>query len=130
MAGHQEDCAERGGGERDQQAALGGGLDAVAGVGGEGEGGIAQRLQPGEDRLGRGGAVVPFDRDALGSEVDAGAAHAALAAKALLDGGDAGAAMDALDHEVHGRDAFDGVAHEIAEFGRVAHRRSLFTFGR
>src|SRR5271170_2840362 len=84
-------------------------------------GGIAKGLDPLENRRRLERALVPFDRDPLAGEVDAGAAHASLLAQAGLDRGDAGAAMNAFDHEVHRGDAVDGTPHVVREVLPVRH---------
>ena len=94
-------------------------LDAVGDLGRERIGGIAERLEPVENDRRIGRAVVPFDGDALAGEIDPRAAHARFFAQALFDGDDAGAAMDAVDDEIHRRQPSRRVADEEREILRL-----------
>ena len=100
-------------------------LDAVDGLGGERIGRIAERLEPLEDDRRIERALVPLDGHALAREIDARAADARLSAQALLDRDDAGAAIDAVDDEIHRRDAVGGMAHEVRKVLRFRQRPLL-----
>ena len=118
---HDVHRAERGDAEAAQQALLFRRLDAVELFRGEGIGGITEPLEPVEDRAGRQRILVPLDGDALARQIDARAADAALAAEALFNRAYAGAAVDALDDEIHRGDAFGGMPDVDREVLRLAH---------
>ena len=121
---HDVHRGEGGDAEAAQQPPLLGQSHRVGYRRGEGIGGIAKRLEPRHDRLGRELALLPFHRHAAAGEIDARAAHGGFRREALLDGHDTGAAMDALDHQIHRAEPFGGASHEDREVLRGAHRYS------
>ena len=120
---HDVHHGEGGDAKRAQQAPLLIRLHAASGLRREGPGGKTQFIEPLHNEAGLHGALVPFHRDALAGEIDARAANAALGLQPLFDGRHATTAMDALDHQIHGRYAARGVTHENREILLDAHGR-------
>ncbi len=84
--------------------------------------GIAQRLQPFEDRRRLERAFAPLDRDPLAREIDPRAPHTRFALQSLFDRHDTGAAVDSLDDQIHRRDPLDRVSDEKRKVLRFRHR--------
>ena len=117
---------ESGDAEAAQKLLLGCLLEAVGCPRRERMGRIAERLQPLEDRRRLERALVPFNRDPFAGQIDARAAHAGLLAQPALDCGDAGAAVDAFDNEIHRSDAVDRTPYVKRQVQRVRHHRGGF----
>ena len=119
---HDVHCGEAGDGERADIA-----LHLAGGVGFRrahlvGPGRVAELVQPAEHGRGVDRPVLPVEADAPHGVIDAHAVEAGQVGEPLLDGGDAGGAVDAVDRQVEMAGAVRARLHVAADIER---RRGL-----